>query len=77
MYILGSVEDLNSSASLPSGLLISRIIVDCLVDLSLFTPSLISATYDFHTFSSTGYVQVGEKLVKRTGYVQVGEKWVK
>ena len=51
--------------------------MDRLVDLSLFTPSLINATYDFHTFSSTGYVQVGEKLVKRTGYVQVGEKWVK
>ena len=51
--------------------------MDRLVDHYLFTLSLINATYDFHTFSSTGYVQVGEKLVKRTGYVQVGEKWVK
>ena len=41
--------------------------MDRLVDLSLFTPSLINATYDFHTFSSTGYVQVGEKLVKNDG----------
>ena len=64
-YILGSFKDLNSSAILPSGLLIWRIIVDSPVDLSFFTPSLINATYNFHTFSSTGYVKVGEKLVKK------------
>ena len=65
VYILGSVKDLNLSAILPSVLLISRIILDTLVNLSFFTPSLINATYDFHTFSSTGYVQVGEKWVKK------------
>ena len=41
--------------------------MDRIVDLSFFTPSLINATYDFHTFSSMGYVQVGEKLVKNDG----------
>ena len=59
-----SVEGLNFFASFPYGFLMSRIIVDSLVDLSMFTPSLINATYDSHTFSSMGYVQVGEKWVK-------------
>ena len=52
--------------------------MDSLVDLYFFTPSLINATYDFHTFSSTGYVQIGEKWVKRDGvcasWLKVGKK---
>ena len=64
-YILERFEDMNVSASLPYCLLISSIIVDRLVDLSLFTPSLINANYDSHTFSSMGYVNLGEKWVKK------------
>jgi len=60
-----SAEDTNASASLPYGLLISRILVDRLVDLSMFTPIVINATYDSYTFSSMGYVQVGDKWVKK------------
>ena len=56
-----SVEDLNVSASLPCGLLISRIIVNSFVDPSMLTPYLINATYYSYTFSSMGYVQVVEK----------------
>ncbi|KAH0746129.1 hypothetical protein KY285_007786 [Solanum tuberosum] len=37
-YMWESVEDPHPSASLPYGLLISRIIVDRLLDLSMFTP---------------------------------------
>ena len=36
-----------------------------LVDPFMFTPTLINATYYYHTFSSIGYVQVGEKWVKK------------
>jgi len=43
----------------------SRILVDRLVDLSMFTPIVINATYDSHTFSSMGYVQVENKWVKK------------
>ncbi|KAH0653076.1 hypothetical protein KY289_030754 [Solanum tuberosum] len=60
-YMSESAEDTNASASLPYGLLISRILVDRFVDLSMFTPIVINATYDSRTFSSMGYVQVGDK----------------
>ncbi|KAG5606433.1 hypothetical protein H5410_027925 [Solanum commersonii] len=64
-YIWEIVEESKASASLPYGLLISRIQVDRLVDLSMFKPIEISATYDSHTFSSMRYVQVGNKWVKK------------
>ena len=35
------------------------------VDPSMLTPYLINAPYYYHTFSSMGYVQVGEKWVKK------------
>src|SRR5688572_5746731 len=57
-YMLESVEDSNPSASLPYGLLVSRILVDSLVDLSNYKPIEISATYDTKTFASMGYVLV-------------------
>ena len=60
-----SVEGLNFFASFPYGFLMSRIIVDSLVDLSMFTPSLINATYDSHTFPSMEYVKNGKKWVKK------------
>ncbi|KAL3352282.1 hypothetical protein AABB24_020367 [Solanum stoloniferum] len=47
------------------GLLISRFSMDKLVDLSMFKPIEISATYDSHTFSSMGYVEVGNRWVKK------------
>jgi len=64
-YMWESAKDTNASASLPYGLLISRILVDRIVDLSMFTPIVINATYDSYTFSSMGYVQVGDKWVKK------------
>ncbi|KAH0712180.1 hypothetical protein KY289_008139 [Solanum tuberosum] len=64
-YMWESVEDPHPSANLPYGLLISRIIVDRLLDLSMFTPVCINATYDSRTFSSMGYVQVENKWVKK------------
>ena len=39
--------------------------MNSLVDPSMFTLYLINATYYSHTFSSIGYVQVGEKRVKK------------
>lgn len=59
-YMMENVEDSNSTASLPSGLLISQILVDCPIDLFSFKPS--SSLYDLWlpTFSSVGYVQVWE-----------------
>ncbi|KAH0650273.1 hypothetical protein KY284_030185 [Solanum tuberosum] len=65
-----SLEDTNSSSSLPYGLLISRIIVDSLVDLSPFRPSLIDATYYTHTFSSMGYVLINNKWYKKESVQQ-------
>ena len=60
-----SVKDLNVLASFPYGFLMSRIIVYRLVDLSMFTPSLIDATNDSHTFCSMEYVKNGEMWVKK------------
>ncbi|KAG5611897.1 hypothetical protein H5410_023178 [Solanum commersonii] len=64
-YMLKSVEDSNPSASLPYGLLVSRIIVDSLVDLSNYKPVEVNATYDTKTFSSMGYVLVNDKWHKK------------
>ncbi|KAH0669715.1 hypothetical protein KY285_023874 [Solanum tuberosum] len=64
-YTWESSEESNPSNGLPYGLLISRILVDRLVDLSMFKPIEISATYDSRTFSSMGYVEVGNRWVKK------------
>jgi len=53
-YMIESIEDNNPSASLPYGLLISRIIVYSLVDLSKYRHVLIDVTYDTRTFLSMG-----------------------
>ncbi|KAH0773405.1 hypothetical protein KY290_010542 [Solanum tuberosum] len=64
-FMFESVGESNPSANFPYGLLISRILVDRLIDLSIFKPIEISATYDSRTFSSMGYVEVGNKWVKK------------
>ncbi|KAH0693504.1 hypothetical protein KY285_020601 [Solanum tuberosum] len=64
-YMWESSEESNPSATLPYGLLISQILVDKMVDLSMFTSIVINATYDSHTFSSMGYVEVGDRWVKK------------
>ncbi|KAG5592572.1 hypothetical protein H5410_043086 [Solanum commersonii] len=64
-YMLESIEDSNPSASLPYELLVSRIIVDSLVDLSNYKPVKVNATYDTKTFSSMGYVLVNDKWHKK------------
>ncbi|KAG5619627.1 hypothetical protein H5410_004845 [Solanum commersonii] len=69
-YMVESLEDTNSFFSLPYGLLISRIIVDSLVDLSPFRPSLIDATYDTRTFSIIGYVLINNKWYKKESVQQ-------
>ncbi|KAG5631596.1 hypothetical protein H5410_003313 [Solanum commersonii] len=63
--MIESVENNNTFASLPYGLLISRIIVDSLVDLSKYKPTLIDATFDIRTFSSMRYVLVNDKWYKK------------
>ncbi|KAG5630738.1 hypothetical protein H5410_002455 [Solanum commersonii] len=60
-----SAKESNPSASVPYGLLISQILVDRLVDLFMFKPIEINATYDSRTFSSTGYMEVGDRWVKK------------
>ncbi|KAG5571104.1 hypothetical protein H5410_060870 [Solanum commersonii] len=47
------------------GLLISRFSMERLVDLSMFKPIEISATYDSRTFSSMGYMEVGNRWVRK------------
>uniref|UniRef100_M1DUH3 Uncharacterized protein n=1 Tax=Solanum tuberosum TaxID=4113 RepID=M1DUH3_SOLTU len=64
-YMLESANDPSGTASLPDGLLISRILFDRLVDLSSFKPLEIIATYDTRTFSSMGYVLVGTTWLKK------------
>ncbi|KAH0723716.1 hypothetical protein KY289_006760 [Solanum tuberosum] len=64
-YMIESVEDSNPLASFPYGLLISRIIVDSLVDLSKYMYVLIDATYETRTFSTTRYVLVNDKWYKK------------
>ncbi|KAG5615485.1 hypothetical protein H5410_015309 [Solanum commersonii] len=64
-YIMEKYEDSNAYASIPYGLLISRILVDHRVDLSMFNPVEINATFDSLTFSSMGYVHLGNKWVKK------------
>lgn len=46
-------------------MLISRILVDRIIDLYKYRPILINATYDSLTFSSMGYAEVGNKWVKK------------
>ncbi|KAL3365243.1 hypothetical protein AABB24_010416 [Solanum stoloniferum] len=60
-YMFESSEDNNSSANLSYGLLISRIIIDSLVDLSQFKHVFIDVTYDTRTFSTMGYVLIDNK----------------
>lgn len=60
-----SLEDPKSTTSIPYRLLISRIIVDSLVDLSNYRPSLTDATYDTQTFPSMDYMLINEKLYRK------------
>ncbi|KAH0755142.1 hypothetical protein KY290_025412 [Solanum tuberosum] len=64
-YMWESVEESNPSVSLPYELLIPRMVVDRLVDLSMFKPIEINATYDSRTFYNMGYVEVGDRWVKK------------
>ena len=58
-------EDMNSTASLPNGLLISKIIVDSLVDLSNYKSTFIVAMYDTPTISSMDYVFINKKWYQK------------
>ncbi|KAH0712494.1 hypothetical protein KY289_008453 [Solanum tuberosum] len=53
-------------------LILGKILVDSLVDLSMFTPVVINATYDSRTFSSMGYVQDNDELKTRLLGVERG-----
>lgn len=57
---------MNCSASIPYGLLISCILADTLVDLCGYKPVKISATYNSRSFSSMGYIQVGDQWHKNS-----------
>lgn len=54
--MLESCQDSGSNASLPYGMIITRIQKDIDVDLSNYSVKEISLTYDNRTFSSMGYV---------------------
>ncbi|KAG5580429.1 hypothetical protein H5410_051056 [Solanum commersonii] len=56
---------MNASARLLYGLLISRIMVDTLVDFSGYKHVEISSTYDSRTFSSMCYTLVGNQWYKK------------
>ncbi|KAG5571787.1 hypothetical protein H5410_061553 [Solanum commersonii] len=60
-----TANDPSGIVSLPYGLLISRILLDLLVDLSSFKPLEIVTIYDTCTFSSIGYVLVGTTWLKK------------
>lgn len=68
-----SVEESKPTTSLPYGLLLSQILVDRLIDLSKYIPFVINATYNSRTFSSMGYVEVGNKWVKKDSV----QEWAK
>lgn len=60
-YIVECFDYTKSIASLPYGLLVCRIIVDSLVDLTKYMPTLIDATYDTGTLSKIDYEFINEK----------------
>lgn len=64
-YMVECFYDTNSTASLPYGLLVCRIIADYLVDISVYMPTLIDATYNIGTFSKIDYVFINEKWYKK------------
>lgn len=59
-----SAEESNRTISLPYGLLISQILVDRL-NLSKYRPTVINASQNSLSFSSMGYLEVGNKWVKK------------
>lgn len=64
--MLEILEDTNATASLSYGLLIFSIIVDALVDISMYTTIEESATYDSRTFSSMGYTLIDKTWHKES-----------
>lgn len=64
-YMFESGENSNPSATLPYGLLISRIMIKSQVDLSGFQATEISATYDSRKFASMGYTLIDKKWHKK------------
>lgn len=69
-YMVERSAESNFSASLPYSLLILRIIVHSLVDLSAYKSTLIDATYDTRTFSNIGYVLIDAKCYKKESVQQ-------
>lgn len=53
-YIVENAENTNANASLPYGLIISRILVSSMIDLFDHKPIEISSTYDSRSFNSMG-----------------------
>lgn len=58
---VGKCQRYNASASLLYGLFIPQILVDRLINISMFTPIVIKDTYDSCTFSSMGNVHVCQR----------------
>lgn len=56
--MLESVADAHDLASLPYGLVITRILLHYLIDLSAYPMVEVLTTYDSKTFVSMGYVLV-------------------
>ncbi|KAG5572387.1 hypothetical protein H5410_062153 [Solanum commersonii] len=64
-YMEESSQDSSGSASLPYGMVISRILKVVGVDLSEYTANKISATYDLTTFASMGYTFENGRWTKK------------
>lgn len=69
-YMVERSAESNFSASLPYSLLILRIIVHSLVDLSAYKSTLIDATYDTRTLSGMGYVLIDAEWYKKESVQQ-------
>lgn len=64
-YMEESSQDSSGSASLPYGMVISRILKVVGVDLSEYTANKISATYNLTTFASMGYTLANGRWTKK------------
>ncbi|MCD7471996.1 hypothetical protein HAX54_012818, partial [Datura stramonium] len=71
-YMVESYQDTSGNASLPYGMIVSRIINSMGVDVSAFPVKEISSTYNDRAFSSMGYILDENRLVKKESFKPKG-----
>lgn len=64
-YMFKSVADAHTSASLPYGLLITRILLYYSIDLSIYPIVEVSTTYDSKIYANIWYILVDHKWCKK------------